>query len=53
MTVEYYGEDDRLISRCDYLPEDIILNANSFSDNYYVLKTNNDNIKIYVYKDNN
>ena len=51
MTVEYYGEDESLISSYDYLPEDIVLNANSFSDNYYVLKVNNDSIKVYVYKD--
>lgn len=49
--VFYYDENDNLISNDKYNVDDIVLNANIIKDCYYILKIDNENIKVHVYKE--
>ncbi len=50
MILEYYDEKDNLINKKELNIEDIVLEANTVENNYYVLKNKIDQIKIYVYQ---
>lgn len=51
IVVDYYTPSDDLISSTTHPVADAILRANFISDNYYILKINNDSIKVYIYKE--
>lgn len=49
--ISYYDEEANIINENSYTDyNDIILNANTFSNNYYVLSHKKDKLKLYIYK---
>lgn len=51
ITVSYYDENGSMINENNYTDyNDIILTANTFSNNYYILTHKKDKLKLYIYK---